>query len=67
MPLLPIDRIRTDGGTQSRVQLDWIATGEYAVAMQDGAVFPPVVVTGVYRQPQLEAEQQSLLHSEQPT
>ena len=44
MPLLPIDRIRTDGGTQSRVQLDWIATGEYAVAMQDGAVFPPVVV-----------------------
>ena len=27
-------------------------------------MFPPVVVTGVYRQ--LEAEQQSLLHSEQP-
>ena len=41
---LRIADIRTDGGTQSRVQLDWIAVSEYAAAMKDGAQFPPVVV-----------------------
>lgn len=44
MTTLRLDQIRTDGGTQSRVQLDWIATSEYAAAMQEGAQFPPVVV-----------------------
>lgn len=44
MTLLPIADIRTDGGTQSRVQLDWIAVSEYAAAMKDGAQFPPIVV-----------------------
>lgn len=44
MTFLPITDIRTDGGTQSRVQLDWIAVNEYAAAMREGAQFPPVVV-----------------------
>ena len=42
--MLDINLIRMDGGTQSRVQLDWIATSEYAQAMKEGAQFPPVVV-----------------------
>lgn len=41
---LQINRIRVDGGTQARVQLDWIAIDDYANAMQEGAAFPPVVV-----------------------
>lgn len=41
---LAVNRIRTDGGTQARVQLDWVAVGEYSAAMQAGDVFPPVVV-----------------------
>lgn len=41
---LPIEQVRSDGGTQSRVQLDWIVIDEYAAAMRDGAVFPPIVV-----------------------
>jgi hypothetical protein len=35
--MLDINLIRMDGGTQSRVQLDWIATSEYAQAMKEGA------------------------------
>jgi DNA modification methylase len=41
---LRVKIIRTDGGTQSRVQLDWLAVDEYTHAMQEGATFPPVVV-----------------------
>jgi len=33
-----------DGGTQSRAQLDWVAIDEYAGAMRDGAIFPPIIV-----------------------
>ncbi len=35
--------IRTDGGTQPRLQLDSMAIHEYAESMADGSVFPPVV------------------------
>jgi hypothetical protein len=41
---LRVKIIRTDGGTQSRVQLDWLAVDEYTHAMLEGATFPPVVV-----------------------
>lgn len=41
---LKLSDIRIDGGTQARVQPDWIAIGEYAQAMKDGAQFPPVIV-----------------------
>lgn len=41
---LRVTIIRTDGGTQSRVQLDWLAVDEYTHAMLEGATFPPVVV-----------------------
>lgn len=41
---LQIKQIRVDGGTQARVQLDWIAIDDYANAMQEGATFPSVVV-----------------------
>jgi len=44
MNSLSIDKIRTNGGTQSRVQLDWEVTAEYATAMHDGVAFPPVIV-----------------------
>lgn len=36
--------IRTDGGTQARVQMDEPTVTEYADAMRRGATFPPVVV-----------------------
>jgi len=39
-----IGDIVTDGGTQSRVQLDWVAVSEYADAMREEASFPPVIV-----------------------
>lgn len=41
---LRIADIRTDGGTQMRVQLDLATIAEYTDAMQRGDVFPPVVV-----------------------
>jgi N6-adenosine-specific RNA methylase IME4/ParB-like chromosome segregation protein Spo0J len=41
---LRIELIRTDGGTQSRVALNSETISEYADAMQDGALFPPVTV-----------------------
>lgn len=41
---LPLARIRTDGGTQARFDLNTDTVAEYRQAMQDGAVFPPVVV-----------------------
>jgi len=42
--LLELEKVRLDGGTQPRAQLDMLVISEYAQAMADGAVFPPVVV-----------------------
>lgn len=39
---IEIARIRTDGGTQSRAQLDLVTIAEYAEAMQAGDQFPTV-------------------------
>jgi hypothetical protein len=41
---LKLIQIRTDGGTQSRAQRDESATADYALALQAGAVLPPVTV-----------------------
>jgi hypothetical protein len=41
---LKISAIRTDGGTQPRAEVYPEAVEEYAQAMLDGGVFPPVVV-----------------------
>jgi N6-adenosine-specific RNA methylase IME4 len=41
---LPTEKIRTDGGTQPREQLDGVTVSEYADAMRRGAEFPPVKV-----------------------
>lgn len=43
--MVPVDAIRTDGGTQLRAGgTDERLAAEYAAAMLDGAEFPPVVV-----------------------
>jgi transposase-like protein len=39
-----IDRIRQDGGTQQRARLNQAVVAQYADAMSDGGVFPPVEV-----------------------
>lgn len=44
MPLLALNKIRLDGGTQSREQLSDDAIAEYAAKMADGEEFPRVVV-----------------------
>jgi len=41
---LTLDKIRLDGGTQPRAQLNFLEIGEYTEAMKAGAQFPPVVV-----------------------
>jgi hypothetical protein len=41
---LNILTIRTDGGTQPRLELDQDVVKDFAEKMRDGAVFPPVVV-----------------------
>lgn len=41
---LPISEIRRDGGTQPRESTNWEVAWEYAEAMQEGVVFPPVTV-----------------------
>jgi DNA modification methylase/ParB-like chromosome segregation protein Spo0J len=41
---LPLTRIRRDGGTQARVDIDVLVVDEYAEAMKAGAKFPPVIV-----------------------
>lgn len=41
---LGIPFVRIDGGTQIREKLDDAVVQEYAERMQDGAVFPPVIV-----------------------
>lgn len=42
--IISLEHIRTDGGTQFRVTLNPATVDEYAEAMQEGAVFPPVEV-----------------------
>ena len=42
--MLELSRIRIDGGTQSRVELNNATVEEYSEAMAEGAAFPPVVV-----------------------
>src|SRR5947199_7571088 len=44
--LLPLDEIVVDPGVQARTCLRQDRVGEYAAAMRDGDVFPPVVVFG---------------------
>lgn len=44
MKKLNILNIRTDGGTQPRIELDQNLVKEYAEVMREGAVFPPVEV-----------------------
>ena len=44
MQKLKLTQIRTDGGTQARVSLNQDTVNEYAQQMQDGDVFPPVVI-----------------------
>jgi len=41
---IELARIRTDGGTQSRVELNLFTVDEYAKAMAEGVIFPPPVV-----------------------
>ena len=41
--MLELDQIRTNGGTQSRVELNQETVAEYAQAFTAGATFPPVV------------------------
>lgn len=42
-PMLTIDEMRLDGGTQPRARLDQSTINEYAEAMLNGDRFPPVV------------------------
>ena len=39
-----LDRVRVDGGTQARAEIDLFTVQQYADDMQTGAVFPPIVV-----------------------
>lgn len=41
---LPIESIRQDGGTQSRVGINWDVVEEYAQEIRQGAIFPAVTV-----------------------
>lgn len=41
---IKIDTIRTDGGTQSRAEMNQTVVEEYAEAIAGGAKFPPIVV-----------------------
>jgi hypothetical protein len=42
MTSIPISAVRVDGGTQSRVELNEATVAEYAAALVDGAIFPPI-------------------------
>lgn len=44
MKKISIAKVRVNGGTQSRAAINPETVSEYAEAMTDGAVFPPVVV-----------------------
>lgn len=41
---MDIQKIRTDGGTQPRAEVNWLIVADYAEQMQEGAHFPPVTV-----------------------
>ncbi len=41
---LPVEAIRTDGGTQARIDTYQTVVAEYLQAMQDGAKFPDILV-----------------------
>jgi hypothetical protein len=41
---LSLDKIRIDGGTQSRLKIDENVVAQYAYDLENGAEFPPVVV-----------------------
>ena len=41
---LALRLIRTDGGTQSRVMIDWTTVGEYAELLAAGVELPRVIV-----------------------
>ena len=41
---LSLERIKIDGGTQSRAKIDQDVVAEYADNMRDGAKFPPIIV-----------------------
>lgn len=41
---LSLEKIKIDGGTQSRAKIQEATVAEYADAMKEGAVFPPVTV-----------------------
>ena len=41
---IAVNKLRLDGGTQPRAELNFVVIAEYAEAMQNGAQFPPVVV-----------------------
>ena len=42
--MIDLKKIRIDGGTQPRSEIDYSIVNEYAEAMQEGDTFPPVVV-----------------------
>lgn len=44
MTSISLNRVKTDGGTQPRAQLDLMIVADYAEAMKDGAQFPPVIL-----------------------
>ncbi len=44
MTIVPISKIRTDGGTQPRAMIDFDAVDDYTDAMREGIKFPPVIV-----------------------
>ncbi len=41
---IPLAAIRTDGGTQSRAELNQIVIADYAEAVINGAQFPPIIM-----------------------
>jgi hypothetical protein len=55
---LSITDIRTDGGTQPRLQLDMAVISDYAEAMASGATFPPITVfydgSAVFANPRMQ-------------
>lgn len=44
MEKIELNKIRLDGGTQSRAEMNMTTVEEYAEAMKEGAQFPPVIV-----------------------
>ncbi len=44
LQVLPLDSLRTDGGTQPREEINTLVVSEFAEAMTEGAPFPPIAV-----------------------